>query len=115
MGDPITTFWLKVFFFYAPDKFCGAVPRPVSELTGSMVYPYYQFVKVFSDKNDDYIKSDLKTAFEYEGSKMPIFLGYGADKPTRFHSDKFARTLLDQPNCAVKGYNSGHWVMHEKS
>jgi hypothetical protein len=46
---------------------------------------------------------------------MPHFFGYGANKPVRFHSDKFAKTLLEKPNCAVKPYNTGHWVMHEKS
>ena len=41
LGDPISTLGLRFVTSIIPTSAFGAVPRPLSEITGSMLYPYW--------------------------------------------------------------------------
>lgn len=120
VGDPVSTFMLKTLMYFIPHKFFGAPARPYNEITSSMMYPYWQlFFKHLFNSSETYF-GDLakgKAPFhKVNGDKCPIFFAYGANKPIMFHSDKWLKDIKDnsEKGCLAKGYNTMHWVMHEK-
>ncbi len=44
----------------------------------------------------------------------PMLYVYGRRKLFQFHSSAWAAQLTAQPNCAVEGFDTGHWVMSEQ-
>ena len=117
LGDPLATWFMKLFYIFMPIASMGTVPRKVSELTSSMMYPYYQifFMHLFNPK-DEYLKQ-MKGGgglHEVDGSKCPVFFAYGAGKPIMFHSDKWIESLETQKNCKAISMECGHWIMTDK-
>lgn len=102
MGDPLSTIFLKFAFYSFPEGAFGKVPRPIGELTGSMVYPYWQFWFVhFFNFKDEYLKDEKKTEVfhKVQAEKCPVFFAYGTQKPVMFHSDKWLSDLDKGKNC----------------
>ena len=59
LGDPLSTWFLKLFFILNPvKKTMGHPPRPMNQLTGSMMFPYYQiFFRHMFNPKDEYLKA----------------------------------------------------------
>lgn len=46
--------------------------------------------------------------------QSPMLYIYGKRKPFLFHSPQWAQQLATLPGCAVREFNTGHWVMVEQ-
>ena len=98
VGDPISTFMLRAMFLLLPKKFFGGAARPFNEVTGSMMFPYWQmfFNHMFNSK-ETYLGPAMRQGKEplhkIDGNKCPIFFPYGANKPMMFHSDKWIKSI----------------------
>ena len=112
---------LKAMFYFLPNRFFGMPARSYKEMTSSMIYPYWQlFFKHLFNSSETYF-GDLKKGkapfHKVDGDKCPVFFAYGALKPIYFHSEKWLQNIKDnsEKGCIAKGYDAGHWVMHEKA
>lgn len=45
------------------------------------------------------------------GADIPVQFCYGRRKPFMFHSEQWLARLQATPGCAVRGFDTGHWVM----
>lgn len=75
----------------------GKMPRHYSQITGSMLYPYYQiwFSHLLNDK-DEYLKwlKDEDRLHKLDSAKScPHFFAYGSKKLLHFHSDAWLSEL----------------------
>lgn len=73
------------------------MPRETSELTGSMLWPYYQmfFTHAFNSK-DEYMKEFKDPNYPLhtvDGKKCPIYFVYGGKKAIMFHSDRWLEMM----------------------
>ena len=46
---------------------------------------------------------------------LPMLYVYGERKPFMFHSPQWLQALAQRPECAVKAFRTGHWVMAQQS
>jgi len=119
MGDPISTWFVKLFFILNGEVL-GKVPQPLDKMTGSMLYPYYQiyFTHMFNSK-DVYLKDvkEEKSVFKLGSDytkDTPIFFTYGTEKPVMFHSDEWIENMKKTKNCKIVPLKAGHWLMTDK-
>ncbi|HET9580671.1 MAG TPA: hypothetical protein VFP44_22785, partial [Usitatibacter sp.] len=45
---------------------------------------------------------------------VPMLFVYGKRKPFLFHTPAWADALAARPGCAVRAFDTGHWVMSEQ-
>ena len=93
-------------FLYLIKK-SGYTPFNDKEIDSSFNYMYFYLVTrllvgIFNKKK--------RILNNYKRS-CPMAYVFGLNKPFMFHSEKFLKSLMEEPKCEVHGVKGGHWVM----
>jgi pimeloyl-ACP methyl ester carboxylesterase len=80
---------------------CPSDPRFIDS---RMDYPYY--LTWFKGMRRDMVRFD---------PPAPMLFIYGKRKPFLFHSPAWVDALAARPGCAVRAFDTGHWVMSEQA
>ncbi|MGE5093952.1 MAG: alpha/beta fold hydrolase [Betaproteobacteria bacterium] len=95
LGDWMTRWLARVF----------RAPSDQRLIDSRMDYPYYiAWFKAHGSYRD-------MVRFE---PPVPMLFVYGKRKPFLFHTPAWADALAARPGCAVRAFDTGHWVMSEQ-
>ena len=83
-----------------------ACPAPPERIGWQQNYPYaMQWLRAHDGLRG---MARLDKVF---GAQLPVLFCYGRRKPFMFHSDRWVATLQATPGCAVRAFDTGHWLM----
>ena len=98
-GFVLSLFFLSMLPFLSPCPH-DRTPRPLSEISVEMCYPYYQMWK------DIFTNKVLKAKFP----QTPLLFMFGTKKNCMFHSPSFLKRIEAMPNSKWVSYDVGHWL-----